>query len=54
MNAQVSATAAMMVTIQPATNFANRRPLNPARPSQRPTPAMAPTVAGVELWASAR
>lgn len=41
--------AAMMVMIQPAMNLSSRRKLKPRRPSHRPTPAMAPTVAGVEL-----
>jgi hypothetical protein len=41
-------TEATMVTTQPAQKRANRRPLNPRRPSHSPTPAIAPTVAGVD------
>lgn len=49
MNRHVMDTAATMVTTHPDTILSSRRPLNPLRPSHRPTPVMAPTVAGVDL-----
>lgn len=48
MKTQVRNTAAMMVTTHPATILTSSIPFRPRRPSHRPTPAMAPTVAGVE------
>lgn len=49
MKTHVRDTAAMTVTTQPDAIFSSRRPLTPAHPSHAPTPAIAPTVAGVEL-----
>lgn len=49
MKAQAMATTMTIVTTQPATHSRKRRPLTPVSPSHRPTPAIAPTVAGVEL-----
>lgn len=49
MKTHVRDTAAMTVTTQPDAILSSRRPFTPAQPSHAPTPAMAPTVAGVEL-----